>query len=62
MCVCVAGEEKEKSRVFQSAVRLVTKEQIYHNDVSLYTKHGNKSIMSVMQVKLNKRLCVYTQT
>lgn len=62
LCVCVAREEKEKSCVFQGVVHLVTKEQIYHNDVSLYTKHHNKSIMSVMQFKLNKRLCVHTQT
>lgn len=58
VCVCVAREEKEKSHVFQSVVHLVTKEPIYHKDASLYTKHHNKSIMSVMQVKLNKMLCI----
>jgi len=55
----VAREKKEKSHVFQSVFHLVTKEQIYHNDVSLYTKHHNKSIMSVMQVKLKIHACMH---
>lgn len=59
---CVGREEKKKSRVFPSVVCLVTEEQIYHNDVSLYTKHCKKSIMSVMHVKQNKRLCARTHT